>query len=278
MTTYTELRKISLEFRRLSSNLLRSGLDDSDVALARLMKYIENTEFIHDSVHSVIDNVDYDFKECFIIDGDGWNEMNIPEDEAKHLKAQYDYMNYIMSSDKKCVRSEAMNYPHSSKKWSDIIQSFLDDAIKPMIDYINDAISAEMILIEGTMSKQPSTVYNNVYGTMNWSESGSITSSNTTIVNDTKELLEKIVSSLDVLNGIPSDEVESVKDDLELISEQMVSPSPKKSRLQKCVAGIKKFVSDFGMKLAVTLTAGAVTSTDWQQLIEQLEKWIATLS
>ncbi len=257
--------------------MLRSGLDDSDVALTRLMKYIENTEFIHDCIHSVIDEVDYDFRDCFIIENDGWNEINIPEDEAKHLKAQYDYMNYIMNSDKKSVRNEAMSYPHSSKKWSDIIQSFLDDAIKPLIDYINDAISSEMILIEGTMSKPAQTVYNNVYGTMNWSESGSITSNNTTIVNDTKELLEKIISSLDVLTDIPADEIDSVKDDFESIAEQMQSATPKKSRVQKCIAGIKKFANEFGMKLAVTLATGTVTSTDWQQLIEQIENWLATL-
>ena len=103
MTTYTELRKISLEFRRLSSNLLRSGLNDSDVALLRLMKYIEKTDFLHDCIHSVIDEVEYDFRNCFLIENDGWNKINIPEDEAEHLKAQYDYMNYIMNADNKSV-------------------------------------------------------------------------------------------------------------------------------------------------------------------------------
>lgn len=121
MNTYTELRKISLEFRRLSSNLLRSGRDDSDVALARLMKYIETTTFIHDTIHNAIDNIDFDFRQCFLIDGSGWHGINIPTDEYQHLKAQYDYMSFILSESNKSVSNEAFNYPHSSKSWSDIV-------------------------------------------------------------------------------------------------------------------------------------------------------------
>lgn len=281
MTTYTELRKISLEFRRLSSNLLRSGVDDSDVALSRLMKYIEKTDFIHDCIHSVIDEVEYDFRNCFLIENVGWNKINIPEDESEHLKAQYDYMNYIMNADKKSVCNEAMEYPHSSKKCSEIIQDFLDATIKPMIDYINDAISTEMIILEEGSKKAAPTVIQHVeqnYGTLNAQASGNITSSNNVsiIVNDINELLSKIIPSIDALN-VPDDEKENIKDDLESISEQVQSVTPKKSRIKNCVARVKKFVDDFGMELAVSLATGAVTNMDWQQLILQAEAWLATL-
>lgn len=281
MTTYTELRKISLGFRRLSSNLLRSGVDDSDVALSRLMKYIEKTDFIHDCIHSVIDEVEYDFRNCFLIENVGWNKINIPEDEAEHLKAQYDYMNYIMNADKKSVCNEAMEYPHSSKECSEIIQDFLDATIKPMIDYINDAISTEMIILEEGSKKAAPTVIQHVeqnYGTLNAQASGNITSSNNVsiIVNDINELLSKIIPSIDALN-VPDDEKENIKDDLESISEQVQSVTPKKSRIKNCVARVKKFVDDFGMELAVSLATGAVTNMDWQQLILQAEAWLATL-
>ena len=40
------------------------------------------------------------------------------------------------------------------------------------------------------------------------------------------------------------------------------------------LAGIKKFAGDFSMKLAVTLASGAVTGTDWNMLLQQVEDFI----
>jgi len=280
MITYTELRKISLEFRRLSSNLLRSSRDDSNVSLARFIKYIEATPFIYDAIHNTIDNVDFDFKQCFLIEGTGWPGINIPEDEACHLKAQYDYMIFILSEDKRSVSNEAFKYPHLSNHWSDIIQEFLDDAVKPMIDYINDAISTEMIVIEEEEKKAaPSIVQNigNNYGTLNAQGTGSIVSTNNTsiVINDINELLSKIILSIDGITDVSNKDRESVKDDLESIQEQINSPEPKKSRMQKALASIKKFAGDFSMKLAVTLAAGSVTGADWNLLIQKLEQFIS---
>lgn len=282
MITYTELRKISLEFRRLSSNLLRSGREDSDVALARLMKYIEATTFIHDTVHNAIDSVDFDFKQCFLIEDTGWHGVNIPEDEYCHLKAQYDYMNFILGDEKKSVGGEARQYPHSSKSWSEIIQEFLDTAVKPMIDYINDAISTEMIVIEEYEKKAPPSIVQNIgnnYGTLNAQGTGSIVSTNNTsvMINDINNLLSKIIPSIENIIDVTDDEKESIKDDLESIQEQVNSPEPKKSRMRKSLDGIKKFAQEFSMKLAVSLAAGAVTNADWNLLIQNIEQFIGQI-
>ena len=281
MITYAELRKISLEFRRLSSNLLRSDRENSDVSLARLMKYIETTPFIYETIHHAIDKVDFDFKDCFLIESTGWNGINIPEDEVCHLKAQYDYMNFILSEDKRSVSNEAYHYPHSSEHWSDIIREFLDNAVKPMIDYINDAISAEMIVIEEEKKMTPSIVQNigSNYGTLNVQGSGRIVSTNKTsiMIDDINELLSKIHSAIDDITDVPDLDRESVKDDLDSIQEQINSPEPKRSRMQKALLGIKKFAKDFSMKLAVTLATGAVTGADWNLLIQKIEQFIGQL-
>ena len=110
-----ELRKMSLEFRRLSSNLLNSTDDTADINLSRFLKFING---------------------------------NPPEDEACHIKAQYDYLLFINNEDKVNVRGQAMRYCWSSKKLNDNIQSFLDMAFKPLIDCINDYLSMEMIVCD----------------------------------------------------------------------------------------------------------------------------------
>jgi hypothetical protein len=65
-----------------------------------------------------------------------------------------------------------------------------------------------------------------------------------------------------------------VKDDLEMVQEQLKSDEPKKNRIGKALVGIKKFIGEFSMKLAVSLAAGAVTGTDWSVLVQQLENFI----
>ena len=74
-------REISLDFRRISSNLLSSDDGDADVNLHRLMDYIEKTPFIHDRVHSVVDQVEYDFQACFPTHSSEWASTSIPVDE-----------------------------------------------------------------------------------------------------------------------------------------------------------------------------------------------------
>jgi hypothetical protein len=161
--------------------------------------------------------MDFDFKKCFLIEDTEWNRINIPEEEACHIKAQYDYMNFILSEDKRSVINEALQYPHSS----DIVQEFLDDAFKPIIDYINDAISTEMIVIEEEEKVVPSIVQNigNNYGTLNTQGAGSIVSTNNTsiVINDINELLSKIIPAINGITDVPNEEREIVKDDLESI-------------------------------------------------------------
>lgn len=117
-----------------------------------------------------------------------------------------------------------------------------------------------------------------VNGSANQQVSGVINSYNTN--NDTTEILSligKLLPSLDKIQDVDADEIDSVKDDLEVVQEQLRTEAPKKNRLSKALAGIKKFAGDFSMKLAVSLAAGAVTGTDWSMLIQQIESFIEKL-
>ena len=89
------------------------------------------------------------------------------------VKAMYDYLDYIISNGSN-ILGIAMHYPHSQKKFNEIIQHFLDIAFKPLIDFINDAISKEMILME---EQKPLGVTQNigtVYGTVNQQGGGTV--------------------------------------------------------------------------------------------------------
>ncbi|MBD9030272.1 MAG: hypothetical protein EGR17_09325 [Butyrivibrio crossotus] len=274
-----ELRKLSLEFRRLSSNLLNSTNDTADINISRFLKFIDGNELISEIIQDKISGVDYDFKECYDIGSADWADYTPPVDEACHIKAQYDYLNFINSENTVNVRSQAMNYCWSDNNINTVIQNFLEIAFKLLIDFINDQLSIEMIVLDEEAKTMGGNTYiqniKTVNGSASQQNSGVINTYNTT--NDTSsmlELIDKLLASLPEIQGVNTEEIENVKDDLEMVQEQLKTDNPKKSRIGKALAGIKKFVSDFSMKLAVTLAAGAVTGADWGVLLRKLENFI----
>lgn len=280
MTTYKELREISLTFRRLSSNFLNSTDADASPLIQRFKTYIDSTPFIAELIEKTIQGVNYDYLDCFVQNAHGgWAEIRPPVDEASHIKAMYDYLTVIVDNNGN-VLGAAMRYYHSEKKFRDIIRRFLESAFKPLIDYINDAISKEMILLEE--EKIPALTQNigQVYGTVNQQGSGTINSTtclHSTQAKEIEALIERVISSLESVIDIPADAIEDVKDDLQSVEEQINSQAPKKNRIQKALAGIKKFVGDFSMKVAVTVAASAVTHTDWITLISKIEEYLTLL-
>lgn len=281
--TYQELRTISLAFRRVSSNFLNATTDNANVVLVRFKMFIDNTPFIAELLNKVMIGIDYDFKECFKIDGQDWNEIDPPVNESYHIKAQYDYITYLCEN-KIDVLDAALGYYHSSgTTYGNIIREFIDSSFKTLIDYINDAISEQMIIIEEeikmTTSLAMSQNIGTVHGTVIQQGSGNITATNITGI-DTSEiinLIKKITPSLSDIPDVPRDDIDSVKDDLESVEEQLKSSSPKKVRLQRALGGIKKFVSDFSAKLAIALVSSAVTTADWKTLIRNIEQYIFRL-
>ena len=280
MSELKQLKLLSLDFRRKSSQLLNSDQHDADVYLCRFVDFIENTPMLHNIVHDVVDVTEFDFKECFLIDGGSWIGIQVPIDEKKHIKAMYDYANYIANSETESIVYQAQRYPCSSSKWSEIIQNYLNDAIKPLIDFINDSISKEIILMQQeenavSMTQNIGTVNGNVvqqqHGNVNITNQTGISSE------DLNGLIEKIMASLPEIKDVDTEEVDSVKDDLESLQEQIQSPTPKKNRMQKALNGVQKFFSDFGMKVAVTVAAKVVTSQDWTALIQQAQLFIGNL-
>lgn len=283
MITYTELRRVSLDFRRLSSIFMNSTDDNAATMIQRFKRFIDNTPCIAKIISDAIYTVDYDWRNSFgASDHSGWYEIDVPVDEACHVKAMYDYLDYIIDNGSN-VLGVAMHYYHAKMKYDEIIQHFIDIAFKPLIDFINDAISKEMILME---EQKPTTITHSigtVYGTVNQQGSGTINSETTVLMGnmeqiaDIGELIDKILSHIDDIADIPKEAVESVKDDLESIKEQINTPAPKKKRLQKAVDGIKKFFGDFCPQFAASLAAYTITTTDWNAVISAVESLISSL-
>lgn len=263
----------SIKFRRVASNFLNSTRDNCDVNLERLFGYIETSVYVREIVHGVVDDVDFDFRSCFPSHASDWREMAIPQKAEEHLKAQYDYMKYICTNDKVNVENEAFHYYYGMKKINDMIQSFAESAFKPMIDYIVDALAEKTILAEAENPHSGGTYIHNMQGAVIANNTGSV-QINQTINPDADKLLQMIQAAVPILSnsGDTSETLESIKDDLDTITEQLQSEHPKKSRIKKALDGIKGFAGDVCSDTASTMLStaliAAASQVDWNAMIQ----------
>ena len=102
-----------------------------------------------------------------------------------------------------------------------------------------------------------------------------ITSTNVTNVNDNEKLLEMLGQAIKRphFHRCSEDIKADLQDDIEVVSDNCLQHL-KKSRLNKALAGIKKFAAEFGMKVAVSTAVGTVTGFDWYKLIQAIETFV----
>ena len=165
-----------------------------------------------------------------------------------------------------------MRYPRSSgEKYDEIIRDFISATFKPMIDFIVDSMSAEMITMEET-NRIPGMNIGTVNGNailQNGNGTITATANVSTQASDLITLIDRILPELEKNKGEAPEEVDNVIDDLESLKEQANSDSPKPSRMKKALAGIKKFGSDVLVKLAVSIASNAILKADWPSLEQQ---------
>lgn len=268
MSNLKELKRVSIEFRRLSSDLLCSGDENVNANLYRFKKYIDKTEIISNIIEKKTKDTEVIFSDCFQKESGGWYEVNIPKEEDKHLKAIYDFITYIISNDIP-VRSIAFKYYYASMKIKDVIENFLNITIKPLINYIIDEISKEMIIeeepivpgisVSGTDNSIINVAYKSTQNVIN-----NINSDNEIIktIDNIKEELEK--SQIDI------EKKESIEDDLDVIEEQVQTSVKKPIRLKKAYANLVNFLE--GSVGIVTKTTALGTGI--QKLIELVSLYL----
>lgn len=251
--------------------MLTTKYDDGNIQLIRFRKFIQENELINNIIQDKIKDVDYDYKENFIIEDGGWANISIPIDDSEHIKAMYDYLVDITNAEED-IRWRARKFYHSSSKWNDIIREYLDKAFKPLVDFIVDSLSMEMIEMESV--KQETHIYQNInknYGTATIAQGDVEFVNNVTLNNlqDIKELVESL-KDLIIAEEIDKEEKEEVIDDLETIEQEINSEKPKYVKIRKAWHGIKNFMS----KIPEELVKATIIVTQCGELYEKLKPFI----
>lgn len=269
MLDVKEYRSISIEFRRIASNLLKIRNTDGNIPVIRFKDYIDNNKIIHKIIADKIDNTQYDFHEYVTKGFSGWNKIDAPVEENKHIKAMYDYLSYIVDN-KISLDRIAFTFQCSSNKINDILQNFVELAFKPLIDFISDELSKTIIMMgEDKMNIDMS----NNQGSINLANHGSSINSNTTI-NKTDfdkmiEIIDIIISDIKKLE-FDSEEKENITDDMEVIKEQLQCSVEKPTRFKKAFNNAKAFLTN-----SVLLTSAGVTlANNINDLVTMLQPYI----
>lgn len=263
-----EYKKISLEFRRYASNVLNTEYSNYNSPLYRLKNYIDTQPIIMEIINNQIKNVEFDYEECFNINSSDWSNINIPIDERKHMKAMYDFLDYIVSNNMDVMRL-AMTFCYSSKNITEIIRNFLTKCFKPMIDFIIDELAKEIVMLE---EDNVGINISGNSGNINFASQGSVINSNiTNSFGEIKELLRSNKEDI-IKSEIPSEVKENMLDDFEVIEEQIEDSIKKPTRLKKAIENIKKIlISPQGIALGTTVINNINRLIDaLQELVKQI--------
>ena len=260
MEELQKYRKISLDFRRNSSNMLNTKYDDGLLYLVRFKEFIDKSDIIRQILEDSWIDLPKDFNEKLVLEdsNSGWSYFSIPIEESKHLKLCYDYLNKIIEDDVDLAGLACVFLLTSSKKFNDKIREFLKKAFKPLVDYINDQLSQKIMELTGVnqaMSQITQNIENN-YGTASAVGTGTISSVNNVSVTDVeivKKLCSDILEDLAGLNIFSEDDKEIIIDDIETIQSEISSDSPKKIKFKKAWSSIQGFLPKIPAGIGVAL-------------------------
>lgn len=139
--TKKELRKISLQYRTSSSQMLRIDSQEELSYIKMFFDYITNTPFIFDYI-SACHKEDYNFSEIY--KNKSWNEMLIlPDTQEAIIDYGYQLLQYILDGPKQ-LHTLAFGYS-SSRKFKDMIEAFMRKAVEPFVIAIKNHLELSLI-------------------------------------------------------------------------------------------------------------------------------------
>ena len=127
--TKKELRIISLQFRTLSSQMLKVDSEEEIVYLRAFFDFITNTPLLHEYISSC-HSKEYDFAEIF--KNLGYHDrIVLPANQAELIDYEYQLMYYILNG-KRPLFYFGEHYT-SSNRFADMITAFMRKVIEPFV-------------------------------------------------------------------------------------------------------------------------------------------------
>ena len=141
MINRKEIQKISLQYRTLSSQMLKMNSQEEIYCIQQYFAFITKTELIMHYINECNKKV-YDFEQIF--SDKGWRDVLIlPAKQEDLISYGYQLLQYILDGPKNLI-ALCMGYT-GSNKFSDNIEAFMRKSIEPFVVAIRTYIELEFI-------------------------------------------------------------------------------------------------------------------------------------
>lgn len=124
-----EIQKISLQYRTLSSQMLKMNSQEEMYCIQQFFDFISETEIIRNYINEC-KTQEYDFEQIFA--DKGWrNVLMLPAKQEELVSYGYQLLQYILDGPKSLI-GLCMGYT-GSNKFSDNIEAFVRKSIEPFV-------------------------------------------------------------------------------------------------------------------------------------------------
>lgn len=139
--TKKELRKISLQYRTLSSQMLKINSQEEINFIQAYYNFISNTSIISDYIQKC-NTKHYDFDQIFR--EKDWNDiLMLPASQEELVCYGYQLLQYVLDGPKQLF---ALGFGYtSSNKFKDAIEAFMRKSIEPFVVAIRSFLEIELI-------------------------------------------------------------------------------------------------------------------------------------
>lgn len=139
--TKKELRKISLQYRTLSSQMLKIDSQEEVNYIQMFFDYITSTPIIFDYIQKC-STITYDFKDIFA--KKAWNDiLTLPSSQEELVGYGYQLLQYILDGPKQLFVL-GLGYT-GSNKFKDDIAAFMRKSIEPFVVALRSFLELELI-------------------------------------------------------------------------------------------------------------------------------------
>lgn len=240
-----ELKKISLEFRKVASRLLNTDYDEGIDNLKRFMSYIKGQPVINDFIERN-NTKQYVIEE--VLNSRGYRDrFVIPYDKSEEITFVYQLLNYAVDNINDYYVL-ARGYSSDTKIQSHV-EAFNKNVVNPFVNHIISYL--EEIAIDIGEEENSTTTINisgGNLGQFNFSQGQSTLVANQ--INNSNNLEEIQRLSTELLQIISNERVdeeskEELKESLEMMKNEIESEKPKKGLLRIGIKGLIGFTSLF---------------------------------
>lgn len=238
--TKEELQKISINFRRVSSDFLSCNEGNYHRMLNKFLNFVNNTSIIK----QFISNNELKFFDFSKIQEYGHRiEFDIPVDDSDEIAYIYQLLTFVSENEFEIF---SLTFMYGSHKAGNKIQSFNNEVIRPLVDHINLHLS-EIRIDSGFQNNygvtNQFTFKKDFRGQINQATNGGTVTAhqnyNESDLQDIKDYSNDFLSALTESQKINSEEKLEIVELLEVTIQSLEKEEPKKSLIKIAMEKIK---------------------------------------